>query len=366
MIGLALSGGGSRAMAFHLGCLRALDDLGVLNRIDVLSTISGGSIIGAYYAYTPEKEFAEFESDIRRFLARGFTNSILLRLVQPKHTFAALRSLRATTVDAFRERITGGQPIFRGYPSRTDLFREVLEHEMFAGLKMHSPRRQNCEVVIGACELQTGSAFRFGNSRSGTWRFGELLARDIEVSFAAAASAAYPLFLPPLDRQWRFRKDGVERKCRVVLTDGGVYDNLGLQVLEPERDPAYSIHTFPCEHLIVCNAGHGQSLELAPVRFLPRISRAFAVVHRRVQDSAMHRLHSLLKAETIKGFAMPYLGQQDDLLPLRPSMLVPRSDVVTYPTDFSAMSQEWIDKLSNRGEQLTRLLMSCYLADLLG
>jgi NTE family protein len=364
MIGLALSGGGSRAIAFHLGCLRALDDLGVLNRIEVLSTISGGSVIGAYYAYTPEKEFAEFESDVRRFLARGFAYSTLLRLVDPKHTFAVIRNLGATAIDVFREGI-GGQPIFRGYPSRTDLFREVLEYEIFTGLKMHSPRRHNCEVVIGACELQTGSAFRFGNSRSGSWRFGELLADDIDVSFAVAASAAYPLFLPPLDRQWRFRKNSVEQKCRVILTDGGVYDNLGLQVLEPGRNPAYSIHTFPCEYLIVCNAGHGQSLELAPVRFLPRVSRAFAVVHRRVQDSAMQRLHTLLKTKAIKGFAMPYLGQQDDLLPLRPSVLVSRSDVVTFPTDFSAMSQEWIDKLSDRGEQLTRALVSSYLAELL-
>ena len=120
MIGLALSGGGSRAIAFHLGCLRALDDLGVLNRIEVLSTISGGSVIGAYYAYTPEKEFAEFESDVRRFLARGFAHSILRRLVYPKHTFAAIRNLGATTADLFRERI-GGQPIFRGHPSVAEL-----------------------------------------------------------------------------------------------------------------------------------------------------------------------------------------------------------------------------------------------------
>ena len=51
-------------MAFHLGCLRALNDIDILDRIGVLSTISGGSVIGAYYAYTPQKSFAEFESDI--------------------------------------------------------------------------------------------------------------------------------------------------------------------------------------------------------------------------------------------------------------------------------------------------------------
>jgi NTE family protein len=46
-IALALSGGGARAMAFHLGCLRALHDLGILDRVRVLLTVSGGSVIGA-------------------------------------------------------------------------------------------------------------------------------------------------------------------------------------------------------------------------------------------------------------------------------------------------------------------------------
>ena len=40
-VGLALSGGGTRAMAFHLGCLRALDDLGILGKVEVVSGVSG-------------------------------------------------------------------------------------------------------------------------------------------------------------------------------------------------------------------------------------------------------------------------------------------------------------------------------------
>ena len=53
-IGIALSGGGARAMAFHLGCLRALHDLGILDRVRVFSTVSGGSVIGALYAANDE------------------------------------------------------------------------------------------------------------------------------------------------------------------------------------------------------------------------------------------------------------------------------------------------------------------------
>ena len=65
MIGLALSGGGSRAMAFHLGCLRALNDLDILDRIGVLSTISGGSVM------SDESGRTGFRSGRRQFMRRA-------------------------------------------------------------------------------------------------------------------------------------------------------------------------------------------------------------------------------------------------------------------------------------------------------
>ena len=83
MIGLALSGGGSRAIAFHLGCLRALKDLGLLDKVGVLSTISGGSVIGAYHAYTPKKTFDEFDSNICALLRAGFQHRIIFELLKP-------------------------------------------------------------------------------------------------------------------------------------------------------------------------------------------------------------------------------------------------------------------------------------------
>ena len=79
----------------------------------------------------------------------------------------------------------------------------------------------------------------------------------------------------------------------------------------------------------------------------------------------MHRLHHLREAKIIEGFALPYLGQLDESLPWLPSPLVSRSTVIGYPTDFRAMSEDWINRLSDRGEQLTRLLVSHYLPALL-
>jgi NTE family protein len=75
-IGLALSGGGARAMAFHLGCLRALHELGVLERVSLLSTVSGGSVIGAMYVASNES-FPAFESRVRAILARGLARAAI-------------------------------------------------------------------------------------------------------------------------------------------------------------------------------------------------------------------------------------------------------------------------------------------------
>lgn len=365
MIGLALSGGGSRAMAFHLGCLRALHDIGLLDRVRVLSTISGGSVIGAYYAYTPGKSFEDFEKDIRGFLRTGFHRASFCRLLIPWNFLRCAAGFAIARGSEIACIIGGREPRMHRFFSRTDVFREVLEHRVFGERKLSDARRNDMDVVIGACELRTGSAFRFGNAISGDWRKGKLVNGDVDVSFAVAASAAYPIFLPALDRTWSFEKGGTVSNHRILLTDGGVYDNLGFQVLEPGRDSTVSLHSFPCEYLIVCNAGQGQEAgDAIPLGSYRRIRRSFEVVHRRVQDSAMGRLHHLKQAGAIKGFVLPYLGQIDERLPWRPSGLVSRAEAIGYPTDFAAMSEEWINKLSGRGEQLTRCLIAQYLPEL--
>lgn len=365
MIGLSLSGGGSRAIAFHLGCLRALNDLGILEKIGALSTISGGSVIGAYFAYTPEKSFDEFESDVRGILRRGLQRSIGLELAKPQNLLPCLISFILAQIHELIGVVGKELPGFHRYPSRTDLFQKVLYRDMYPGLVMSSPRRNNLSVVIGSCEIRTGSAFRFSDESSGSWRLGKLT-EEVNLAFAVAASAAYPIFLPALDRTWRFQKEDHVKDHRILLTDGGIYDNLGIQVLEPERDPEVSFHTFPCDYLIVCNAGQGQeSGRTIPLGFLRRVTKSFSTVHRRVQDSAMHHLHHLRETGSIKGFAMPYLGQQDNRLPWKLSDFVSRDKVVDYPTNFAAMSEEWIETLSTRGEQLTKILVSHYLPDLL-
>jgi len=349
-------------MAFHLGCLRALHDLGLLRRVRVMSTISGGSVIGAYFAYTPHLSFEQFDEAVCALLGSGLQTRIAIEVLRPSRI---LHSAAAIVALAFLHK--SNQDGDTGYKwSRTDALHTVLQRQLFGQLRMSAPRRSDMDIVIGACELRRGTAFRFGNTRAGDWRHGELITWDVEVGFAAAASAAYPLLLPALDRVWRFRHKGTEQHHRVLLTDGGVYDNLGLQVLEPGRDSAFSLHTFQCDYLIACNAGQGQSPGVViPTTLIPRLSRSFEIVHRRVQDSAMARLHALRATGALKGFVLPYLGQIDGSLPIPPRDLVPRAEVIDYPTDFAPMPAAWIDRLSRRGEQLTRTLIEFYLPRIL-
>jgi hypothetical protein len=83
-VGLAFSGGGSRAIAFHLGCLRALHDRGILERVRVISGVSGGAIATAAYAYGHET-FADLDARIQALLRRGLQREIARRaLLHPR------------------------------------------------------------------------------------------------------------------------------------------------------------------------------------------------------------------------------------------------------------------------------------------
>jgi len=97
---------------------------------------------------------------------------------------------------------------------------------------------------------------RFGSAASSCSRYGRTT-EPVTVASAVAASAAYPLLLPALERQFTFTRDGHQRVEPVLLTDGGVYDNLGLSALEPDRSPAFTDHVYPVPYIISCDAGRG-------------------------------------------------------------------------------------------------------------
>ncbi len=186
------------------------------------------------------------------------------------------------------------------------------------------------------------------------------------LAFLQAASACYPTFLPALDRIFSCSRKGLVKSQRALLTDGGVYENIGVTPLEPGRDESISTNTFPCEYIIACNAGAGSFDGAGPWPYwlLSRVVRSFETVFRRVQESATKRLYDHLATGRIKGLIYSYLGQDDEWLPYIPADLVSRESVCSYPTNLSAMSELDLELIVNRGEQLTRLLITQHCPEL--
>ena len=377
-VGLALSGGGSRAIAFHLGCLRALHDLDLLDRVQVISSVSGGSVISAMYAYS-EDPFPEFEARVIQLLDRGLHRDIFRQVfragsigkVVRVHVIASVcfiarmlhRLARVVIPSSGSDRAS--PPVERTF-SRTEAFKEVIAKSLFGDTIVRDVSRNALDTVINATELRTGSAFRFGSQQSGCWRFGTIAPEDALVADAVAASAAYPVFLPALERKYRFVKKGkTTALTRVLLTDGGVFENLGVSPMEPGRTASISTNVFDPQYIICCDAGAGLfDDDSYPTRWPSRMSRSFLTVFRKVQDATRKRLHYFADDGKISGFALCYLGQKDDALPWVPAELPTWDEVRDYPTDFAAMSKTDIDRLARRGEILTRLLVAYYLPEL--
>jgi NTE family protein len=221
-------------------------------------------------------------------------------------------------------------------------------------------------VVINACELRTGTAFRFGNRETGTWRLGILANNSATVAFAVAASAAYPALLPAIDRFLDFIPigGGDVTNHRVILTDGGVYDNLGVTCMTPGKSPDYSTNVYTPDYIICCDAGSGQLDGTAlPYDWATRMERSFTTTFQRVQHGTQSLLHQWKTHGQIKGFLYSYLGQQDHQLPFKLDDMIPRDRVKNYPTDFSPMPETDIIALSTRGEQLTDMLWEYYCSE---
>lgn len=379
-IGLALSGGGARAIAFHLGCLRALHDRGILDRVAVLSAVSGGSVIAALYAYHDEP-FAAFEARVLALLRRGLVWGIVRQTFfscETPRIVAALLSaglaalvggvlgllvqllglfgIGGSRLASLAARMTAPLPRFA---SRTTAFERHLR-TFFGDRTMDQIQRGRLKLVLNATELRTGSAFRFGSDESGCWRLG-CLTDPPRVSMAVAASAAFPALLPAFDAHMSFERGGALERHRAIITDGGVYDNLGISCLLPGRSSEFSTNAHKVDFLIACDAGQGMPSGAAkPYMWGARMLATVNAIHRRTHTLSYDMLHRLKANGEIAGFLLPYLGQIDARLPYRPADLVPRGATFDYPTDFNPMPEDAILALTLRGEQLTRVLLDCH------
>jgi len=248
VMAVTISGGGARAAAFGYGVLRALDEvrfdwngkhLSLLDATDLISGVSGGSIVSAYYAAFGREGLPRFESE---FLRQDFQHGLVSLLFHPG-------SLHELTSPWF---------------GRSNLLQRQLDG-LYRGMTFAEleARPRHPQLIVTATDLTRGNGFEF------TWDQFALICSDlgqVPLSFAVAASSAVPIALSPLTvknfasqcpdevkaqvarsaaagasgvadyRQRLYRaqvNEYLDSSVRpyIHLVDGGLSDNLGVQRL---------------------------------------------------------------------------------------------------------------------------------------
>jgi NTE family protein len=303
LLALCLSGGGYRAMLFHLGTLWYLSDAGYLPKLDRVSSVSGGSITAGVLATRWNQ---------LHFDAHGRATNFAEVVVVP------VRKMANTTVDAggvilglLTPGTTVSDRIIRGY--KTILFGDATLQDI-----ADKPR-----FVINATSIQTGSLFRFSKPYIADWRIGMILKPRTSVAEAVAASSAFPPVLSPARLDFRHSDwtDLNTGECgrppfttRAVLTDGGVYDNMGLETAWKR-----------CKRVLVSDAGGKYQPEEDPHSDWARHSL-------RINATIDNQVRSLRKRQVIEAFksgdrAGAYWGMWT-----KPSEY-PASSALTIPDD---------------------------------
>ncbi|MGW6933670.1 patatin-like phospholipase family protein [Lentzea sp. NPDC054927] len=232
-IALCLSGGGYRAALFHLGALRRLNELGVLSRVDTISAVSGGSILAAHLRVSVADwpEPGESIPDWDKVVAEPFLELMSANI----RTRAILQRLRPWK---WMHRSTGVEALAAAYEQRLGLTGRTL------GSLPNRPRMIFCatDMVFGQnwiFDSGTGDTpWRMGSSRAGYASPGE----GWPLAKAVAASGCFPPVFNPMpvgvsahefiENADEEPYDGDDRDAlveAVTLSDGGVYDNMGLE-----------------------------------------------------------------------------------------------------------------------------------------
>jgi NTE family protein len=240
-IALTFSGGGMRAAALAYGVLERLAaerirwqgrERRLLDEVDLINSVSGGSIAAAYYALHGDGIFRDFAE---RFFAQDLQHKLESRII-------ALGSIPRLMSARY---------------GRIDMVQEFLDEALFDGKTFADLPRRRPYVIVSASDMAYGSRFEF------TQDFFDLLCSDLDklpLSRAVAASSALPLLFSPVTlwnyagtcslqpmrpqqqggefapRQAQRSREVMsyldrEQRPYIHLLDGGLADNLGLRGL---------------------------------------------------------------------------------------------------------------------------------------
>ena len=242
MLGLALSGGGFRAAFLHVGVLAQMARRGLLRQVDVISTVSGGSTIGALY-YLRLQQLLETNPNS--------TDADYVRLIQD--------------LEAEMLRVAGRNLRMRVYLNPLASLRlpasrlgELFDKYFYHGVRVRDLKLSRPALVLNTTNLQTGKA----------WRIEAGSDSDIPLGLAVAATAAFPAVYPPVDL------------LGARVADGGIHDDRGLETLV-ERG---------CDRIILTDASFQLEDEEEPSRsVLGMTLRSAKIILNQVRVEQLHR-----------------------------------------------------------------------------
>lgn len=303
-IGLALSGGGYRAAAFHLGVFKKLKELDILGKIDVISTISGGSIIGAHYLLN-KGDFDFFYKNLYQGLQISVIKKIVLSPIFILVTASILSLLSLSLIY-----IPNGWAAFTALLLVVTVL--ILFHNIFPISKLAAKAYDKIffnkmslkdfpdipAIAINASNIETGTLWTFSKKRMGDSSYSpfnksnpkiDFKNEDFPISTAVAASTAVPYLFSPITIKKKYFKNPIDKKqIRPKLVDGGVYDNQGIHKISHETS------SYKCDIIICSDASQPFRKQFMSINPLPILKRVMDVLMRRIKnlqfiDSVYHK-----------------------------------------------------------------------------
>lgn len=284
-LALCLSGGGFRAMLFHVGALWRINELELLRRIDTISSVSGGSITAGLLACNWSK--LQWNGKI----AQNYKEAVVKPLLRFANHRIADRANVLFEVLRPRKAAVGAK------------IADAYDKHLFRGMRLGDlPDRDAPRFVFNATNLQSGVRWRFSKEISGDYRVGYAKTPEVRVADAVAASSAFPPFLAPflIDlSRYSFKKSASNPSMtdlnhppytkQIYLADGGVYDNFGIQAVDRRRRDKDSVdgdHAI----ILISNGGKKLTAEEKPKRnWFSLLKRAIFLIDNQVRAQRLQR-----------------------------------------------------------------------------
>lgn len=347
-IALALSGGGIRALVFHLGVIRLLAERHLLENVERISTVSGGSLLVGLMFQANQYQWPSSD-----YFIEVVYPTLRESLCKTSFQWGAVRQLLNPVNVPF-------------LLSRANLLALAIKQEWQIDIKL-SELPSKPEWSINATTAENGKRFRFKQSDIGDYQLGYAHPGDFLLANAMAVSAAFPGGFGPLQldatrfewqkREWNAPK-GTEQSVDIGykvlhLYDGGIYDNLGL---EPFFDAGRSKAKHPGNAIIVSDAGRPLPSGFDFLALNPfRLQRVADIMSDQSHALRVRTFSRYLQESPGRG-AFMYIGTPiEATLPCKSATYASN-----FPTTLRRIDWREFDLLANHGYQVAKQVEQAY------